>query len=228
MQLRIATPDGELVSEMEMGLSADKTLATMLSALEKHPEYNQPSEIEQKYSPFQKAIAAMELRDFDAAKEVLKDSKRESAYLLLARIARYEKNWSEMDKLLENVTSNRRSDDAMMERAHGYWQRREFEKLKEATSEITSDSNRYSESRYYLGLAHYHLGDRDAALKAWRDHVENTPADNWVYQSDYAHSGVLNPDPTAGGGGADPTSVLGRIGYLGASSSDLVKDANDN
>lgn len=224
MNLRFATPDGELLASLPAGAKegGEKTLKTMLELLRDHPEFAKPSELEKSVSNYEKALIQTELHNFSAAKRLATGINSDGAALLLARLARFEQDWPEMMIQLALIHGKGRLDDVRMEMARYHWEQNDYKQLLEMVSGISGTDDRYSEAAYFKGLAYYHLEDKEKALQVWKDLVDSQPQDSWVYRADFAHSGVLKPDPSGGGSTADPTSVIGRTGYIGDSNKDLL------
>ncbi len=210
------TPEGEVVGEIDNYASAAKVLAKMQGVLEANETYAKPSEGEDANDP----EVALDLGKLEEARKLYE--KRGDAYGAGA-VARRQQDWDGMEKALEKVRDAKLADDVAVERGYRHWADREFEKLRDACEKIDEKSNRYTEARYYLGLAHFHRGEKEKALETWKAVIKKCSQDPWLYRADWAYCDVT--DGAKGMYSADKkgSSCLGRIGYMGARNPDLKK-----
>ena len=111
-----------------------------------------------------------------------------------------------------------------MERALKQWQDGEFATLEKQLASFPKSSNRYTQSRYYLGLAKYHQDDKKAALAIWRDTIKSCPQGPSIYRADWAYSGVKQSGRRRSFfSRGKRTSLLKRIGYMGRRNPDLKR-----
>ena len=103
------------------------------------------------------------------------------------------------------------------------WNQEEFEDLRDHLQDFPKDNSRYTEARYYQGLALYHLGEKKQALALWKETIRSNKQDPWIYRADWAYTNVKQG--RRGGwvisGNGEVPSPLGRIGYMGRSNPDL-------
>lgn len=213
--------EGRILGSVSNFADADAYLKEMIRVLKGIPGALVLDEEERKAPPLEQAEAWMDLLDYDAASALLEgivgQAPDSRASFLLGRIARLRGDREGMERRLAEVKDGALGNDVRMERARALWDAREFEALREALQELKG-----SEARYLEGLALFHLGKREEALKAWKEAVLGHPQDPWVYRADWAYSSVLQAGK-AGFSTADArVSLLGRIGYLGGSPPDLL------
>ena len=201
-----------------------------LSDLEKHPEWSKPSEEEKKSrkQPIDRAQICLDLQDRAGALAALGENPSDQACYLRGRVARLEGDWKTMARQLDRVMQKDLTDDVRMERAYEPWQEGDFEKLREHLEGFPESSNRYTEARYYEGLAHYHLGEVEGARAIWKTTIQGCAQDPWIYRADWAFTETA----TRSGGGrrrvfsgakTNRASLLNRIGYMGRGNPDLAQ-----
>ncbi len=219
------TADGRLVGEVSNYATEDQVLAAMQNALEKAPPQAKPSAEERDaQDPVDRARAAMDLLDYETANQLLEPVDRDEARYLQGHIARLQKDWKAMHAAFARIEEPSLADDLRMERAHEHWDQGDFDALLESVTGFSPKSPRYSESRYYFGLALYHLDQPAKALAIWKSTIEGCSQDPWIYRSDWAYSQAASGGQktrsfsTAGGS----PSLLGRIGYMGRQNPDLA------
>ncbi len=210
------TPAGEVVGEADNYAGAGKVLAKMKSVLEKNPDYAKPADGEAKDDP----DVAFDLDRLDDARRLYE---AKGDWYGVGKVARRQKDWEAMEKALAQVKDEKLADDVAMERAHRHWEERDFEKLRDACAKIEEASNRTTEARYYLGLAHYHLKDSAKALETWKAMIAKCSQDPFVYRADWAYCDVRDGGKNQYSSDAKGSSCLGRIGYMGARNPDLRK-----
>jgi len=105
------------------------------------------------------------------------------------------------------------------------WNQEEFEDLRDHLQDFPKDNSRYTEARYYQGLALYHLGEKKQALALWKETIRSNKQDPWIYRADWAYTNVKQG--RRGGwvisGNGEVPSPLGRIGYMGGRNPDLSR-----
>lgn len=217
--------EGEVLGEVSNYAPVDKVLAAMQKVLADHPAYAKPSAAEAKLDdPVAKARLALELLAYDAAAEHLGDPKDGPAALLRAVVARRQGDFETARRYLDRVKAPELAPDVRMERAHALWQAKQYKALRDALADFPADARRYTEARYYLGLAHHLLGETKAALDTWASTVKACAQDPWIYKADWAYTNVKE----AGSGrrmfstAGPKTSLLGRHGYMGNQNPDLT------
>lgn len=214
----VMSSQSEVLGEIPADASPDKVLETLLAILKKNPKYAKPSDQEQKVrDPIAKAEILIDLVDYAGARKILAKEKGDKPRYLLGRLARLDRDWKSMHAHFENVKDRAYADHLKMERAYELWYGKKFAKLRDHLADFAKTSPRYSESRYYLGLAHYHLGEKKTATKIWVNMIKGCSQDPWVYKADWACTGS-----SAFFAGSND-SPLKRAGYLGNSSPDLEK-----
>jgi tetratricopeptide (TPR) repeat protein len=217
------TPDGEVVGEVSNYASEKEVLAEMLDVLKDYPEYDKATEAEKnEKSPVARARILFELQELDIARKTLAREHGSEAQYLLGRIARFQHRFKSMDEHLAMVKDKDLEDDVRMEKAYRFWKGGEFEKLRDHLADFPRSSNRYTEARYYEGLAQFHLGRKDDALQTWKSTITSCSQDPWVYRADWAYTGLkqVGGRRMFSSGGAK-TSLLNRIGYMGRRNPDL-------
>ncbi len=207
------TPDGEVVGEVDNYASTEALLKKMHAVLDKCPDFAKPAKDEGGDDP----DAAFDLGRYERAAELYVKA---GNALGAARAARMLARWDDMEKALAGVKD---ASEVAVERAHRFWEDRDFQKLRDTLKDVPASSNRYTEARYYLGLAHFHLDAKDEALKVWKETIKACSQDPWIYRADWAYCDVK--DGSKGSySSADPgSSCLGRIGYMGRRNPDLKR-----
>ena len=106
--------------------------------------------------------------------------------------------------------------------AYRLWTEGTFKELKAHLKSLSKDSNRYTEARYYEGLALYHLGQEEKATKLWESTINACSEDPWIYRADWAYCNAKQKGRRMRFSSAGPrTSCLNRIGYMGPKNPDL-------
>lgn len=214
--LLFMTSNGELIGEVSNYATADSVLSEMHRVLLLHPEYDRPLPDERTArSTIQRAEIAIDLGDYDGARAILTPDTSSKAHYLLGRLARFRRDWKEMDEQMRAVVDPDLQDDVRMERAYRSWFEGDFGRLEADLRGFPETSKRYTEARYHLGLALHHQGKQDEAMRTWAETVKSFPQDPWIYRADWAYT------EAAAGSTKDAPSLLGRIGYLGNRNPDL-------
>lgn len=215
------TPDGEVVGEVDNYASEARVLQAMLDVLKAHPEYAAPSEAEANLEdPVARAEVAIDLQDPDAARKAIEGAEGDRAAYLRGCVTT---DAESMEREFAAVKDASLLDDVRMERARRLWTAKEYERLRDALADFPKDSNRYTESQYLLGLAQFHLKERDAALATWKALATGCGQDRWVYRADWAYCGVTDDRGGAFSSEDESPSLLGRIGYMGRRNPDLKR-----
>lgn len=209
--------DGKVLGQVSNYASSEQVLAAMQEVLRNHPEFNVPSEQERS----EKDVIAcaqirIDLHEYDKARQMLLEEDSDKTHYLLGRLARFAQNWEEMYKQFAQVNSQSLIDDVRMEKAYRSWCTADFDTLVKSLKDFPKDSNRYSEARYYEGLAHFHLQQQDEAMAVWKSTITGCSQDRWIYRADWAYTTIKQ----GGGRGFFSTagprhSLLNRIGYMG-------------
>ncbi len=220
--LLIMTPEGEVLTEVSNYAPADRVLEVMQRVLRAHPQYDRLSPEEQKVrDPLARGQLLFELMRWDEATDVLARSEADAALYLLGHIARWRRDWKAMERWLSKVRDPALADDVRMERAYRLWYARRFKELADWLRDFPRASHRYSEARYYYGLALYHLGKRQRALDVWADLIRTVPEGPWVYRADWAYTSLQQGSRLSFSTRGPRISLLGRIGYMGPPNPDL-------
>lgn len=216
------TPDGKIVGRVSNYAPADTMIAEMIKVLDANPQYNQLSEAELKMNDIEKARMLLDLQKHEEATETISNHPSDAAKYLLGHIYRLRSDWEVAEKFLATVKDENLQDDVRIERAHRYRDANDFVNLQKALEDFPVQSNRYTEARYFEGLALYHQNQTSEAKKIWRDLIKSSEEDRWVYRADWAHSqaGKAKQQTSFSSDGRGSTP-LGRIGYMGASHPDL-------
>lgn len=220
----IMTPKGELVGSVSNYASADEVLATMRKALKARPAFDKPGPDEAAAkTAVAKARIRIDLGDHDGARKALAGDESAMAFYLLGRLARFDGDFDAMDRYFGRVRQPDLLDDVVMERAYRYWHKGDFKKLRAHLKGFPKDSNRYSEARYFEGLALFHAGARDKAIELWKETIKACSEDPWVYRADWAYCNAKQTGSRMAFSSAGPrTSCLNRIGYMGRNNPDLA------
>jgi hypothetical protein len=218
------TPEGKVLSEVPNFASKEQVLKVMRTVLDNNPGFDAPKAGESRLrKAYDKALLRFELADNAGAKALLKGNLDDKSLYLLGHIHRLEKNWPEMDATFVKLESSSFKADLVVETAYKHWYAKDYKTLKARLERVPRTSNRYSEARYITGLADYLLGNKQAALKCWKETVVECAQDPWIYRADWAYTNVV--DGTEGvmmmSGPGKRTSLLNRIGYLGPPNPDL-------
>jgi tetratricopeptide (TPR) repeat protein len=234
----VLTPDGELLAEASNYASEDALLGTLRDVLRDHAGWNaltkEEAEIEASGAPLPRADLLFDLGREDEARRVLakevEATASPEAALLLARFCRLGKRWSEMELALAPVRDLIDVKDAKtgalaaahhVERAWLLLATDDFDAALEHAGQVPEKSARHTEARYVAGLAQWHAGKRDAALRTWKQVIEGCSQDPWIYRADWAYTQAKQGPKSSFGTGGAKVSLLGRIGYMGRGNPDL-------
>ena len=155
-----------------------------------HPGWNKPSAAEkQSANALEAARIRIDLLDFAGARKALAKEKSEEGQYVLGRLARFDGDWREMEERFAKVKDAALRDDVRVERAHALWAHKNYGGLLGFLRDFPKESNRYTEARYYEGLALFHLGKVEAAQKVWASTIKGCSEDPWVYRADWAYCG---------------------------------------
>ena len=215
---------GKVLGEVSNYATESQVLAALLKVLKDHPEYCEPTTAEKA----EKAVVAraqicIDLQDFEGARKILSTQDSDEARYLLGRLARFARAWDDMEKHFQQVQDNRFAADLRMERAYRLWTDREYAKLRDHLQDFPKSSSRYTEGRYYEGLAAFHLGDEKQALAIWKQTITACDQDAWNYRADWAYTNVIDGEKRGFSTAGPKTSLLNRIGYMGRRNPDLAK-----
>jgi len=215
---------GEVLGEVSNYATEAQVLAAMLKVLKDYKQFNEATEAEQAVKTVvDRAQILIDLQQLDEAKKLLATEDSDPAHYLLGRLARREGAWDEMEKQFKQVKDKAFADDLRMEQAYRYWADKDYGKLRDHLKEFPKGSKRFTEARYYEGLAFHHLRDEKKALEIWRDTIKGCDQDPWNYRADWAYSNVKEGDRKSFSTTDPKTSLLDRIGYIGRRNPDLAK-----
>ena len=220
----LMTPEGKLLGSVSNYASADQVLALMRDTLENYPEFNKPSEEERKAEdPVEIAQIRIDLGDYEGAAKALARDESQMGLYLMGRLAGWRKDWIAMANFFQKVKEPKLLDDVRVELAHRYWDNGKFKRLRKLMQKVEKTSNRYTEARYYEGLALFHLGNKEEAIKLWGKTITGCSQDPWVYRCDWAYCNAKAKGGRRMFSTAGPrTSLLNRIGYMGRKNPDLA------
>jgi len=224
-QVLFMTPEGKIVAEESNYASEEQFLRTLKKVIAANPDYMKPAAGEAKLTtPEARARLACDLLDYPRARRELKEAHSDYAHFLRGHLDRRAGRWTEMKGNFAKVRDPLFVDDVRMEKAYELWTEGQYDELRKALAKFPAVSNRYSEARYFEGLALYHLGKVKEARQTWRSTIESCPQDNWVYRADWAFCGTKEGKTRTGFSSMGPrTSCLNRIGYMGRKNPDLAK-----
>jgi len=219
------TADGKLLARVSNYASEAEFLEVMKQVLTDHPECNKASKEElAATTPLERGRVAFELNDFTTAKKELSALESDESKILLSQIARYAQDWKTAERHLSDITTDEWKDDVQMERVRMHVANSEFEKAIKLADLIHQKSNRYTEARYFKGVAQSFNGESKLALATWKElFLSQKEHDNWVYRTDWAYSQTIQKEKKLMSTTGKRVSLLGRIGYMGRSNPDLVK-----
>ena len=213
---------GEVLGEVNNYGTPVEFLQAMLQVLKAHPEYDQPSSADESASSaLERAEIRIDLQDYPGAAAILEQEDSAAGHYLLGRLARLQGNWNKMEAHLQRVDDKSLASEVRMERAYCLWFNKEYDPLRGHLKDFPKSSNRYTEARYYEGVALYHLGKKDEALAVWKETIEGGEQDPWIYRADWGYSNVLDGNKTAFSSAEIGSSLLHRIGYIGRQNPDL-------
>jgi hypothetical protein len=156
---------GAVLGQVSNYATEEQVLAAMLKVLRDNPEFNTPSKKEvDERNPLARAQILIDLQKYDEARKLLLGVDSQAADYLLGRLSRFDSDWEAAEKLFMKITDDELADDVRMEQAYRHWHDANFEKLANCLSDFPKESNRFSEARYYEGLAMFHLGKKDQAI----------------------------------------------------------------
>lgn len=219
------TAKGKVLGHVSNYATEEQVLAVMLEVLKKHPQYDVAAREEaSELDPLKRARILIDLQRHDQARQVLLKVDSAAAYFLLGRLARFDNDWETAEQMFARVADAKLADDVRMERAYRHWQDAKFELLVGHLKDFPKESDRYSEARYYEGLALFHLDKRDEAMQVWKSTITACSQDPWIYRADWAYTTIKRGGKRGVFSSAGPkNSLLGRIGYMGRSNPDLKK-----
>jgi tetratricopeptide (TPR) repeat protein len=170
------TPEGKYLDESQIYSDKDKTFTWLRDLLKAHPKHAESTPAEQKIleSGNEEAARLFEaLGDYPSARKLYEGQKNVAA---LARLARYDRNWDELEKLLPSL----KGDDASAERGYALLARKKYADAREALETAIkehSTSKRMAELRFSAGVACWFLDDKARAHFQWVWVVRNLPED---------------------------------------------------
>lgn len=224
--LMIMRPDGRVLGETIRYDDTRHILGMLRRVLRRHDEFDRPREDEKTaQGPIAKAEILIDLCQVASARALLESVEPEGeegrlyerARYMLARLARMERGFDEMEEHLKAVKGKEHEDDVRMERAYALWFDKDYEALAAKLRNFPKDSQRYTEARYYEGLAWHLLGKKKKARRIWKDTIEAHPEDPWIYRADRVHWSSKAGPARAGTfmiSGGRRRTPLGRISYL--------------
>jgi tetratricopeptide (TPR) repeat protein len=195
--------------------------------LAEHPEFAAPTAEEAAIEdPVLRAKLAIDLLEFVAAKELLKELDSSAAHYERGRLARLESDWEALRVSMAEVDDEALAEDVRMELGYELRARGAWEKLQSQLETIPKQHPRYSEARYFLGLAQFHSGALETARATWQALIKGCPQDPWIYRADWAWCDTAEGQSPGGrrmfsSGGGKRESLLNRIGYMGRRNPDL-------
>ena len=225
-ELLIMTPTGKVVGKVSNYGSTEQVLAALRGALEGAPEFAKPSADEAKLTGIDRAELHLDLLDLDGARAALESETSMRAHYLRGHIARRRGDWKAMERHFAHVEGDEYRDHLAMERAYELWHKSDYKALQATTAKVRASSARYTEARYYRGLALFHQKKIDAARTLWRETIASRAQDRWIYRADWA---LCASKQRQGRGSVMMTSdrksesALGRIGYMGRRNPDLYR-----
>ena len=223
----VMTPDGDVLGEVDNYASEETMLDSLRDVLQKHADWNQPSDDEKKIArsgtPLERANVLFDLGNVDAARRLLEKETGAAESALLAHLCRLAKDWDAMEKALARVKGGELEDDARVERAWHRYAEHDFAAAAKEVAAVGKESRRTTEARYLVGLAQWQQGKKDEALATWKATIEHCSQDPWIYRADWAFTQASEGSDGHGSfsTGGPRTSPLGRIGYMGRRNPDL-------
>lgn len=202
----VFTPDGKLLTEIDNYTDARTFSEKLKQILDKNSEYNKLDDTEKKIiekadkeEGFTDLIEAaklhQELLEYDKAEKYYRSAiekgkeKKWIALFYLGQLFSRLENWREMTKCF-SVTGKSESnimaqfrDDMELEMVYEDLSKKDYKAAKAGLSHIIKnfpDSDRTSEIKYNLGLAHYKLGEKEEAKKIWKELKKSVKRDRWV------------------------------------------------
>ncbi len=222
-QVLFMTPDGKVVAEESNYASAEQFIKRLKQVMRDNPVYMKATEAETALMVLEdRAQLAIDLLDYARARKELVRADSPRASYLRGHLDRLDGKFDAMKEQFAKVTAAELRDDVRMESAYALWSAGEYEALKKALAKFPTKSNRYSEARYYEGLALFHLGQKSEAQQTWAATIKGCPQDAWIYRADWAYC----QSKSTGGAmrfssSGSRTSLLNRIGYMGRKNPDL-------
>lgn len=184
--LLLMTAEGEVAGEIRQQDTPEDIINVLLSKLDNYPEYAAPGPEEQGATGVALARIRLDLRDVEGARAALEGVETDEARYLRGRMFRFEAKWDAMEREFTAIEDESYADHLRMERAYRHWHDAAYEALREALAGFPDDSERFTEARYYEGLAHFHLGSADQARATWQSTITSRPQDRWIYRADWA------------------------------------------
>ena len=218
----IITVEGELVAEISNYADEETVLRKLRLVLAENGDLAAPSEEEANWPVIQKARLRVDLGDHAGARRLLEGQDEPSAHLLLARLARHERNWTEHARELAKLDGKSHEHEVRMEQALWAWNEERYADIVDLLAQFPTSSGRYSEARYYEGLAYYHSEETELARETWKQLVSEIGEDRWSYRADWAWS-QSHPKERAHKSSTStrPKTLLERHGYMGRTNPDL-------
>jgi hypothetical protein len=207
----LATPEGKLLSTVSVYVSAADFLDSLASAVAQNEPYGELTASEAGLeSRTERAQVLHDLRQLDAALEALGDDQSSHAWFLRGAIAQEQERWDEMDAAFKMVTDDNWKNEISVRELYRYWTIRNLDGIRQLAASLAPDHPRHQEAMYYLGLACYHSGDRDEALRVWGDSIQAHPDTAWSLRLDWTRGqAIRGPDAPMLEG--PPESLLNRV-----------------
>lgn len=128
-----------------------------------------------------------------------------------------------MEVAFEGIKDETLATDVNVERAYRAWFAKDYAALGTALKDVPKESSRYTEARYFLGLARYHLDKPEEALEIWKAAITACAQDPWIYRADWAYTNVKQgKGPRMFTTTGPKTSLLKRHGYMVNKNPDLA------
>jgi hypothetical protein len=167
----------------------------MRTVLDKYPQYDVRTSSESKTkSVLEEASLRFDLLDDDGAYQLLANQTSPSSMYLRGHIARLRQDWKAMDLAFNGIRDPKLLDDIRVERAYESWYKKDFQSFRASLQGIEKSSNRFSEARYYVGVAEYLLGHKANSTAIWKSLIKECTQDPWIYRADWAYTNVIEGD----------------------------------
>lgn len=192
--LMVITPDGKFLNDISVYSTADELLESLASIVHDSAELSQLNDSEKALEAIEQAEALLDLRQFDAALEIVQDDQSSAAWFLRYVVAFERGAWVDMSSAFRMVTDKKYFDEMEIYEIRRAWNKREYEEIKKRYSALAREFPFRDEATYYAGLAYYHSDDVAKALEVWEEGIKAASESPWGLRMDWIR-GVAKDGP---------------------------------
>ncbi len=181
----VMTADGKSLGDVSVFSTADKLLESLALLLHESAEHSQLNDSEKSLDVIEQANILFELRDLDAAIEMLGNDQSSAAWFLRGMIACERSDWAEMKGAFRMVTDESYFSGMEIQEIHRLWATGNYQALKSRVSTLSEEFPFWDEATYYAGLAYYHSDEIERALEIWEKGITTHPESPWALRMDW-------------------------------------------